>query len=110
MAGNVRGGSGREDVRMRLQDKVALVTGGASGFGRGICELYAREGAKVAVVDVNEQGAKEVALALGNNAIGLGCDVRRAADVKAAVDATLQAFGAPEIIVNNAGVSHKNQP
>jgi 3-oxoacyl-[acyl-carrier protein] reductase len=95
---------------MRLENKVALVTGGASGFGRGICELYAREGAKVAVVDVNEAGAKEVARELGNQAIGLRCDVRSGPEVAQVVRQAIEAFGDLEIVVNNAGVSHKNQP
>jgi 3-oxoacyl-[acyl-carrier protein] reductase len=95
---------------MRLQDKITLVTGGASGFGRGICEAYAREGAKVAVLDLNEGGAKEVALALGNNAIPLRADVRDGAEIRAAVEATLAAFGGLDVVVNNAGTSHRNRP
>ena len=53
---------------MRLKDKVAVVTGGASGFGRAICELYASEGAKVVVADLNGQGAREVAMGIGSSA------------------------------------------
>jgi 3-oxoacyl-[acyl-carrier protein] reductase len=95
---------------MRLANKIALVTGGASGFGRGICELYAKEGAQVAVVDLNGDGANSVATAIGGGAFGMRCDVSKGEDVKAAVERTLDAFGDLHIVVNNAGISHKNQP
>lgn len=95
---------------MRLQGKTALVTGAASGFGKGIAETFAREGARVAIVDLNEAAAQEVAKAIGAQAIALRCDVSRAADVDAAVAATLGAFGHLDIVVNNAGFSHRNQP
>jgi 3-oxoacyl-[acyl-carrier protein] reductase len=97
-------------MTMRLDNKVALVTGAASGFGQGIAETFAREGARVAVVDINEAAAKAVAGAIGARAIAVGCDVSRKSDVDAAVKATVQAFGAPDILVNNAGTSHRNQP
>ena len=78
---------------MRLKGKRALVTGAASGFGKGIVETFVREGAKVAVVDINEKAAKEVAAALGKDAIALRCDVSKGADVDACVKATVDAFG-----------------
>jgi 3-oxoacyl-[acyl-carrier protein] reductase len=95
---------------MRLQNKVALVTGAASGFGKAIAQTYAREGAKVAVVDLNERAAQEVAKAIGSAAIAVRCDVSRRADVDAAAAATLKAFGAIDILVNNAGTTHRNRP
>ncbi len=95
---------------MRLKDKVAIVTGAAGGFGEGIAQLYAAEGAKVAVVDINGDGAKKVAAAIGGNAIAVTCDVTKRADIDAAVAATRQAFGRVDIVVNNAGWSHKNGP
>ena len=95
---------------MRLEGKVALITGAASGFGKGIAEAYVREGAKVALLDVNETGARAVADELGDCAFGMGCDVGRADSVRAAVARTLETFGDLEIVVNNAGVSHRNQP
>ena len=95
---------------MRLKDKVAIVTGGAQGFGEGIAEVYAREGAKVVVTDLNEEGAQKVAARLGNGAIGVGGDVSKLADAKAIVTAAIKAFGKLDIIVNNAGTSHRNKP
>jgi 3-oxoacyl-[acyl-carrier protein] reductase len=95
---------------MRLQNKVALVTGAASGFGKAIAETFAREGAKVAVVDVNAAAAREAAKAIGNAATAIACDVSRKSDVDAAAAATLEAFGAIDILVNNAGTTHRNRP
>ena len=95
---------------MRLEGKVALITGAASGFGKGIAEAYVREGAKVALLDINETGARAVADELGDPAFGMGCDVGKADAVRAAVARTLETFGDLEIVVNNAGVSHKNRP
>lgn len=95
---------------MRLEGKTALVTGAASGFGRSIAEAYIREGARVAIVDLNEEGARRVADELGDNAIALRCDVSRAEDVEAAVAATMEAFGRLDIVVNNAGWTNPNRP
>ena len=72
---------------MRLKDKVALVTGGASGFGAEITRVFAREGASVAVVDINEAGAAEVARGINGPALPIRCDVTRRADIEAAVKA-----------------------
>ena len=88
---------------MRLKDKVAIVTGAASGFGAGIAARFAAEGAKLALFDLNHEGAAEVAEAAGRGAIALRCDVTSAAEVDAAVAATLKAFGRLDIVVNNAG-------
>ena len=94
---------------MRLQDKVAIVTGGGSGFGAGICTKFVAEGARVLVVDLNEAAASGVATALGANARAHGADVARAADVRAMMDAAVQHFGRIDILVNNAGVTHLPQ-
>jgi len=94
----------------RLDGKVALITGAGSGFGLGIAETFAREGAKVVLVDINEAAARTAAERIGPSALGLAADVSRAADVNAAVEQTISAFGKLDIVVNNAGISHRNRP
>ena len=95
---------------MRLADKVALVTGAGSGMGAVIAETFAREGARVALLDVNEQAAKDVAATFGKAAIAIGCDVSKKSEIDAALAATIRAFGKLDILVNNAGISHVNKP
>jgi 3-oxoacyl-[acyl-carrier protein] reductase len=92
-----------------LEGKSALVTGGARGFGLGIVETFAREGARVAVVDVNGDAARKVAEGIPG-AIAIAADVSKAADVNRAVQETVQAFGGLDVLVNNAGISHRNRP
>ena len=96
-------------VSMRLKDKVAIVTGAASGFGRGIAEAFAREGAKVVVADLNAEGAVEVARSLVDSASAATCNVAIRADVEAMVGMAVEKFGGVDILVNNAGYTHKNQ-
>jgi 3-oxoacyl-[acyl-carrier protein] reductase len=95
---------------MRLKGKRALVTGAASGFGRAIAETYVREGAKVAVVDINGDAAEAAASRIGERAFPIVCDVAQGAEVQAAVEQCVKAMGGLDIVVNNAGVSHKNRP
>lgn len=95
---------------MRLQGKTALVTGAASGFGEGIAKVFAREGARVAVVDLNGEGAERVAGEIGDGALAVPCDVTQGDQVADAVARTREAFGALDIVVNNAGWSHPNRP
>src|ERR1700733_2251874 len=95
---------------MRLDNKVALITGGGSGFGKGIAETFAREGARIAIADINEQAARAAAAAISNTAVAVKCDVSRRRDVDAAVKATVDAFGAVDILINNAGMSHVRRP
>jgi NAD(P)-dependent dehydrogenase (short-subunit alcohol dehydrogenase family) len=92
----------------RLQDKVAIVTGAAGGFGAAIAERYAQEGARVVVADMQQAAGEAVAARLG--ARFQRCDVSRAEDVQALVEATVAAYGRLDIVVNNAGVTHRNQP
>ena len=94
---------------MRLAGKVAIVTGAGSGFGKGIAELFSQEGAKVVVADIDAARAKEVAADIGATAISVAADVSRKADVDAMVEAAVAAFGGLDIVVNNAGTTHKNQ-
>jgi len=94
----------------RLEGKVALVTGAGSGFGLGIAETFAREGARVAVVDIRQEAAEAAAARIGESGIGIAADVSKAADVQAAVGRALDAFGRVDIVVNNAGISHRNRP
>ena len=95
---------------MRLKGKTALVTGAASGFGTEIAATFAREGAKVVIMDLNGEGAEKVASAIGDAARAIRGDVTRAADIQAAVDLTKQFGGKVDIVVNNAGWTHRNKP
>jgi 3-oxoacyl-[acyl-carrier protein] reductase len=96
---------------MRLKDKITIVTGAASGFGAEIARFYAAEGARVAVADINEAGARDVAACIGSAAIAVKCDVTQRADIDALVKATRDAFGGRiDVVVNNAGWTHRNQP
>lgn len=98
---------------MRLADKVAIVTGGGSGFGEGMARRFAAEGATVVVNDLNAAGGERVVAAIkqqGGAAVYVGGDVSKRADVKAMVAKAMSGFGRVDIMVNNAGVTHKNQP
>ncbi len=94
----------------QLQGKVALITGAAGGFGEGIARLFVAEGARVLIADLDAARARTVASELGPQASSVGCDVSKSADVNAAVAACVAAFGPPDIVVNNAGTTHRNQP
>lgn len=95
---------------MRLLGKTALITGAARGFGYAIAEVFAREGARVAVLDLDEQGAIAAANHIGGNAVAVCCDVADAESVRRATEATIASFGRLDILVNNAGTSHRNKP
>lgn len=95
---------------MRLSGKTALVTGGASGFGAEIAATFAREQAKVVILDLNAEGAKAMADAIGANARSLGGDVTRAGDIQRAVNEAVAFGGRLDIVVNNAGWTHRNKP
>lgn len=93
---------------MRLRDKVAIVTGGASGFGAGIVRKFAAEGASVLIADINVEGAETLARELGQKAGHV--DVSSDASVNQLAAAALMAFGRVDILVNNAGVTHQPAP
>lgn len=93
---------------MRLAGKSALVTGGASGFGAAIARTFAREGARVTIMDLNGVGAAAVAADIaGQSSTG---DVTRFADIAKAVDMAQALTGRLDIVVNNAGWTHRNKP
>jgi len=91
---------------MRLENTVAIVTGAASGIGREIAALFAREGARVAIADLNQKGADAVANDFGGakRAIGVAVDVTNEAQVDACLAKTVAAFGQVDILVSNAGI------
>ncbi len=95
---------------MRLQGKVALVTGAGGGFGEGIARLFAAEGAKLVCADMRAEAAEAVASSIGGTAIAVNGDVSRGPDVQAMVDAAVSSFGGLDIVVNNAGTTHRNRP
>jgi len=98
---------------MRLANLVAIVTGGASGFGESICRAFTAEGAKVVVADINVDLGEKVAAGLraaGHDAVFCRTDVTKSSDMAALVQATLARHERLDIMVNNAGISHANQP
>ena len=95
---------------MRLKDKSAIVTGAGSGFGKGIAMRFAKEGARVGVVDINAEAAREVASQIGDSAFAMEADVSIDGDVSRMVQEALDRWGQLDILVNNAGTTHRNQP
>jgi NAD(P)-dependent dehydrogenase (short-subunit alcohol dehydrogenase family) len=92
-----------EEHGMRLQNKVAIVTGGARGIGAGIARCLAAEGARVGILDVDGGEAETMAKTLGVEALGLAADVSQEADARAATEQVVARFGRLDILVNNAG-------
>jgi 3-oxoacyl-[acyl-carrier protein] reductase len=94
----------------QLNNKIAIVTGAASGFGACIARRYVEEGARVVLAEINFDAANALATELGSNAVAAACDVTQGDQVQATVDLCVSHFGIPDIVVNNAGTTHRNQP
>lgn len=94
----------------QLENRVAIVTGAGSGYGEGIAKLYAKEGAKVVIADINKDSADRVASEIGSAALSLKVDVGNRNDVQNLIKACQAEFGSVDIVVNNAAITHKNQP
>ncbi|MHC1592030.1 MAG: SDR family NAD(P)-dependent oxidoreductase [Candidatus Helarchaeales archaeon] len=98
-------------VDLGLKDKVVIVTGGASGIGKQMCLDFVAEGAKVAIVDINEEGAKKLENEIktsGGEALAIKCDVTKTEEVNNAVKTCMDKFGRIDILVNNAGIIRDN--
>jgi len=95
---------------MRLKNKIALVTGAGSGFGKGIAINFAEEGAKVVLVDINFSAVEMLANEIGGEKVfAVGGDVSKNFDVKSMIDSVLKKWGGLDILVNNAGTTHRNK-
>ncbi|MEO3998142.1 SDR family oxidoreductase [Mesorhizobium sp. CAU 1732] len=92
----------------RLKDKVAIITGAASGFGEGMAKRFAEEGAKVVVADLNIKGAERVASEIGDVAVAVQTDVSLKSEIDEMVATAIDAFGRVDIMINNAGYTHRN--
>ncbi len=92
---------------MRLKGKTAIVTGGANGIGAGCVQRLADDGAKVVIADIDDAAGTALATVLGDRVIYVRCDVAERASVEALFDAGIAAFGAVDILVNNAAFVHK---
>ncbi|HEY4620295.1 MAG TPA: SDR family NAD(P)-dependent oxidoreductase [Gaiellaceae bacterium] len=90
-------------MSMEFQDRVALVTGGASGIGKAVVLALAARGARVGVCDLNAAGAEAVAAEIGGGSLPVGMDVTDAASVRAGVASAVESLGAPDVLVNAAG-------
>jgi 3-oxoacyl-[acyl-carrier protein] reductase len=98
---------------MRLKDKITIVTGAASGFGKGIAQRFASEGAKVVASDVDAANGERVVreiLDAGGDARFIQADVSKDADVARMVQFAIAQYGGLDVVVNNAGTTHRNQP
>jgi acetoin reductase-like protein len=104
LAGQRSDDDDKGNAAMKLENKIALVTGGARGIGAAIADRYVTEGARVAVADISLANAKETAVRHGDKAFAVALDVTKTASVEAAVESVVQRWGGVDILVNNAGV------
>lgn len=93
---------------LRLAGKVAIITGAASGYGKGIAQKFVDEGAKVVIADLSEEAGQNAARELGCSAFRI--DITQQRDWEALLKHTIDTFGALDIVVNNAGTTYKNKP
>jgi 3-oxoacyl-[acyl-carrier protein] reductase len=104
---------GERKNKMRLANKVAIITGAGSGLGRASAILFAKEGAKVVVADINDDSGKETVEYIkssGGEAIFVHTDVSKASDAENLIKATMEKFGKIDILFNNAGIPHRPIP
>ena len=94
----------------QLEGKVAIVTGGAADFGEGVVRLYVEHGARVVIADLDAVKGQRLADELGDATHFFRCDVSSRADIDSLVQVCVERFGVPDIVVNNAGTTHDNQP
>ena len=88
----------------RLDNKIAVITGGASGIGKASVELFVKEGAQVVFGDIQDDLGKQLADELGPNALYLHANVRKESDIKALIDLAVEKFGRLDLMFNNAGM------
>jgi len=99
------------DMLKRLSGKFAILTGAASGIGAATARLFAREGANVAILDINERAAQQLVLEIRESmgeAAAWGCDVANARQVSAAIKAGVERYGAIHVLLNNAGIARRS--
>lgn len=89
-----------------VKDRVLLITGAAQGIGFEIAQEFYKAGAKVVLTDINEEKVKDAAIDLGNDVLGIKCDVTKEEDIVNSINATIEEYGMIDILINNAGMQH----
>lgn len=101
---------GNSTMQHQLEGKIAIVTGGAAGFGEGIVRLFVAQGARVVIADLDADRGEKLVTELGEAARFVRTDVSSGADVNSLVQTCSREFGDPDIVINNAGTTHTNRP